>query len=179
MKGDLAAVGRLNQEFPEAWAAAAGAGSGSSAEFAWNNAVVLAVQGDVAGARQRVEKFPAGLRSRLVNEPRNAMVWSQLAQIEAVLGHPTEALAAARQAREALPESLDSIAGRVPRLATAFVLAWSGDKPAACAELKQLLASGGLPNVNWLKNGPWFAPLKGDPFFEALVADPKNNQPLF
>ena len=46
-------------------------------------------------------------------------------------------------------------------------------------ELQQLLATGGQPNVHWLKNGPWFAPLKGYPAFETILADPKNNAPLF
>jgi tetratricopeptide (TPR) repeat protein len=179
MKGDLATVARLDREFPEAWAPNLGSGSGSPADFAWNNAVVMAAQGDIAGARKRVEKYPAELRARLVNEPQNALVLSQLAQIEALLGHKKEALAAAQQARTILPEAVDALSARGPHLALAFVLAWTGDKPAACAELKQLLATGGQPNVNWLKNGPWFAPLKDVLPFKALLADPKNSAPLF
>jgi TolB-like protein/Tfp pilus assembly protein PilF len=179
MKGDLAATARLDKEAAEAWAPGLGSGSGSPADFAWNNAVVMAAQGDIAGARKRVEKYPAELRARLVNEPQNALVLAQLAQIEALLGHKKEALAAAQQARTSLPESLDPLSGRVPHVALAFVLAWTGDKPAACAELKQLLATGGQPNVFWLKNGPWFAPLKDVAAFKALLADPKNNAPLF
>jgi hypothetical protein len=107
------------------------------------------------------------------------LVLSQLAQIEALLGHKKEALAAAQQARTILPEAVDALSARGPHLALAFVLAWTGDKPAACAELKQLLATGGQPNVNWLKNGPWFAPLKDVLPFKALLADPKNSAPLF
>lgn len=179
MKGDLATVLRLNHDFPDAWAPGIAAGGGSPSEYAWNNAVVLAAQGDLAGARRRVEKCPAELRARLLSEPKNIVVLCQLAQIEALLGHPGEALAAARQARELLPETLDPLAGRNPHQALAIALAWSGEKAAACAELKQMLATGGQPNVHWLKNGPWFTPLKGDPAFEALLADPKNNQPLF
>jgi len=179
MKGDLATVQALNRDFPEAWAPGLASGGGSPAEYAMHNAVVLAAAGDTAGARQRLEKFPAELRARLVNEPRNAVVLTLLAQIETLLGHEAEALAAARQAHALMPESLDSLSGRNPHLAVAFALAWTGDKTAACAELRQLLATGGQPNVHWLKNGPWFAPLKGDPTFEALLADPANNAPLF
>ncbi len=178
MKGDLATVARLNRDFPDAWAPNLAAGGGSPAEYAWNNAAVLAALGDLAGARRLLEKFPPELRARLVNEPRNPLVWGQLAHIEALLGNPAEALAAAQRSRELLPETLDPLTGRAPRLAQAFVLAWNGDKPAACAELRQLLATSGQPNVHWLKNGPWFAPLKGDPDFEALLADPGNNAPL-
>ncbi|HEX7631999.1 MAG TPA: TIR domain-containing protein [Lacunisphaera sp.] len=179
MKGDYATALRISRDFPDAWAPAFAAGGGSPAEYAWNNAVVLAATGDLAGARRQVEKYPAELRARLVNEPRNSTVLVHLAYIESLLGHPAEALAAARQAREILPETLDPITGRQPHQALAMVLAWQGDKAAAIAELKQLLATGGQPNVYWLKNGPWFAPLKGDPAFEALLNDPKNNAPLF
>jgi tetratricopeptide (TPR) repeat protein len=179
MKGDLATVTRLDKEFPEAWAPGLGAGGGSPADFAWNNAVVMAAQGDIAGARKRVEKYPAELRTRLANEPQNTLILAQLAQIEALLGHKKEALAAVQQAQKILPESLDPLTGRNPHLALAFVLAWTGDKPAACAELKQLLATGGQPNVYWLKNGPWFAPLKDVLAFKALLADPKHQVPLY
>lgn len=179
MKGDLATVTRLDKEFPDAWAPGLGSGSGSPAEYAWNNAVVMAAQGDLTGARKRVEKFPAELRARLVNESQNAVVLSQLAQIEALLGHKKAALTAAQQAREIMPESLDPLSGRGPHVALALVLAWNGDKDAACAELQQLLATGGQFNVHWLKKGPWFAALKGYPAFEAILADPKNNQTLF
>lgn len=178
MKGDFATVRELNREFPDAWAPGLASGGGSPAEYAWNNATVLAALGDLAGARARVERFPLELRARLVNEPKNAAVWSQLAHIEALLGHQAEALAAAREAMNALPASVDPLAGRVPRIALAFAQAWTGEKSAACEELRQLLAATGLPNVYWLKTGPQFAPLKGDPTFEALVNDPKNNQPL-
>ena len=161
MKGDLATVTRLNLELPEAWAPG------------------LAAQGDVAGARARVEKFPAELRARLINEPQNAGVLSQLAMIEALLGRKAEALAAAQQARTILPEAVDALSARGPRFAEAFVLAWTGDKTAACAALQQMLATGGSYGVQVLRSGPWFAPLKGDPRFEALLSDPKNSAPLF
>jgi tetratricopeptide (TPR) repeat protein len=179
LKGDFATWARLDRDYPEAWAPGLGSGGGSPVENALGNAVVMAAQGDLVGARRRVEKFPAELRARLVNEPQNTVVLSQLAQIEALLGHKAEALAAARQAQEIMPESLDALSGRGPHIALAFVLAWNGDKDAACAELKQLLVTGGQPNVFLLKNSPTFFPLQGHPGFEAILNDPKNNQPLF
>ena len=78
-----------------------------------------------------------------------------------------------------MPESLDALAARGPRFSLAFVQAWTGDQAAACTELKQLLAMTGVYNVYALKNGPTLFPLTGYPAFEALLADPKNNQPLF
>ncbi len=178
LKGDLATAARLDREYPDA----SGGGIASAAlpvESAVLGATVLAAQGDVAGARVRVEKFPAELRGRLVREPQNVALWNWLAQTEAMLGHRNEALAAARRAREVMPESVDALAARGPRFALAFVQAWTGDQAAACAELKQLLAMTGVFNVYALKHSPTLFPLKGYPAFEALLADPKNNQPLY
>jgi hypothetical protein len=48
------------------------------------------------------------------------------------------------------------------------------------AEYARLLRvpSSGL-NVHEMKSSPFYAPLRGDPRFEALLNDPKNNEPLF
>ena len=45
--------------------------------------------------------------------------------------------------------------------------------------MRRLLAEPSVGNIHEFKNGLWFAPLKGYPAFEAIVNDPKNNQPLF
>jgi len=177
MKGDLVAAARLDREFPDTSAGGV-ANAALPVDSALLGATILGAQGDLTGARARVEKFPPELRGRLVQEPKNVALWNQLAQVEAILGHRDEALAAARRAQEVMPESLDALAARGPRFALAFVQAWTGDKATACAELQQLLATTGLFNVHALKNGPTFVPLKGDPRFEAIVNDPKNNAPL-
>ncbi len=178
IKGDLATAVRLDHEFPDVSAGNLAAAA-LPVESAVLGATILAAQGDLAGTRARVEKYPAELRGRLVQEPQNVVLWNFLAQTEALLGHRDEALAAAHRAREIMPESMDALAARGPRFALAFVQAWTGDKAAACTELQQLLAMTGVFNIHALKNSPTFAPLKGDPRFNALVNDPKNNAPLF
>src|SRR5258708_36988169 len=102
----------------------------------------MGAQGDLAGARKRVEKFPAELRARLANEPQNTTVLGQLAQIEALLGHKKEALVAAQQGRTIMPESLDPLSGRGPDLTRALGRAWNGDKAAAVGELKPVPPTG-------------------------------------
>ncbi|MBI4622231.1 MAG: tetratricopeptide repeat protein [Verrucomicrobia bacterium] len=144
------------------------------------SAVRHAASGDMATARAMLDKLPAALRTQLEKEPDNAAAWRNLARIEAVLGHQEEALRCARKAVELLPESRDAMGGPSQSAGLAFVLAWTGDKDGAIKEYARLLRIpySGL-NIYEMKHAPWCAPLRGDPRFEALLNDPKNNAPLF
>jgi hypothetical protein len=87
-----------------------------------------------------------------------------------------------------MPESLDALRGPTRSLSLAFVYSWTGDKDRSIAEYARLLRipvsvsyavnENGL-NVHEMKRCPAYAPLRGDPRFEALLNDPKNNAPLF
>lgn len=44
---------------------------------------------------------------------------------------------------------------------------------------RQLRVPGSELNIHEMKRAPQFAPLRGDPRFEALLTDPKINAPLF
>ncbi len=174
-KGDLVTTAQLEREFPGEWGDLLAFG-----RFApWRGAVIAVATGDIAGARALVEKVPADLRSRLVNEPENSTIWINLALIESMLGHKDEALAAAHRSLELVPESRDTLSGTGSRSGLVVALAWTGEKEAACAELSRLLAEPSNANVYELKKNPWLLPLKGDSRFEAIVNDPKNNAPLF
>ena len=146
---------------------------------AMNAALTLAAQGDRPGARARLENFSAELRSGLEVEPTDDLLWSGLARIEMLLDHAEEAMRYGRKAVELLPESLDALAGTRNSVSLASVYAWTGDKDRAIAEVARLLRTPRGLNVHELKFGPEFFPLRGDPRFEALLNDPKNNAPLF
>lgn len=61
----------------------------------------------------------------------------------------------------------------------AQVCAVVGEKDRAIAELTELLRIPSQVNIHELKVMPVYFNLRGDPRFEALVNDPKNNAPLF
>ena len=96
-----------------------------------------------------------------------------------MLGHRDEALRCARQAVELVPESLDAGDGLASSRSLAFVYAWTGDKDRALAEYARLLRVPSGLNVHEMRRSPEYFPLRGDPRFEALLNDPKNNAPLF
>lgn len=175
--GDLAEYRRLDRLVPYAKEYNFGR---EDAEQALAAATVYAAGGDWTAARNRLENYPKEYRSRLEREPANAYLWSHLGMMEAMLGHKEDALRFARKAVELLPESRDAFRGPELAESLAFVYAWTGDKDRAIAELARLLRVPGFGlNVHYLRRSAWFTPLRGDPRFEALLDDPKNNAPLF
>ncbi len=58
-----------------------------------------------------------------------------------------------------------------------LALAWLGEKDRAIAEFGRLL---NVPFRTNIYNGrAAFLPLRGDPRFQRLVSDPKNNEPTY
>ena len=151
-------------------------------------ALCLAASGNLTTARERIAGLAPPLRDRLKAEPENADVWGQLGCIEALLGNTSEALRCARKSVDLIPETSDAWVGPGRRAELAFVYAWTGDKGRAIAEYARLLRTPGAdigrapflrPNIHVMKRHPAFFPLQGDPRFQALLDDPKNNAPLF
>ena len=133
---------------------------------------------DLPTARARAVKLVPEFKARLEQQPASEWLWSGLAQFHALLGDKEEALRCARKAVELLPESADSWDGPGNSMALGQVLAWTGDKDAALAELDRLLRAVYGANVHTARIDPGWLPLRGDPRFEALLNDPKNNAPL-
>jgi TolB-like protein/Tfp pilus assembly protein PilF len=134
-------------------------------------AQALIVLGQRERARPLLEKNRDQLAAALVSDPGNYRKWADLALIQAMLGNKPDA---------ALAE------GKARRLASwmsfAMFLAWSGDKAAALDELARTVPGSGNyheANVHVLRHQIGLWPLQGDPRFEAILNDPRNNAPLF
>jgi serine/threonine-protein kinase len=54
-----------------------------------------------------------------------------------------------------------------------------GEKDEAIAEYSRLLHVPYGANVNLSRVDPGWLPIRDDPRFKALLADPKNNEPLY
>ncbi len=139
-----------------------------------------AAKGDLAAAQKIVSEIAPTYRRRVVEEPGNTDVIWTLGLIEGLLGNKTEALRLARQAVDLVPATLDAVSYPASLNRLVIIYAWAGEKDRAIEEVTKLLR---LPfataSVEMMKRDPFWFPLRGDPRFEALLNDPKNNAPLF
>ena len=139
----------------------------------------LWANGDTAGLASRLAEELAKTRAQVEREPSNVIAVSLLSVFEALLDHREEALRLARKAIDLMPESRDSLDGPIYRFNLATVYAVTGDNDRAIEELRYTLRVPSGFSVALIRVLPVFKKLRGDPRFEALLNDPKNNAPLF
>ncbi len=137
-------------------------------------AMAYKVKGLPGKARPLLEQAQARLAADLNDRPESRDGWTNLALARALLGDRSGALQA-RQMKLQQPDT-GNLFGQ-PNGDEALY-AWLGDKEEALAELGRKLATGEA-NVHVSRRSLFLQPLQGDPRFEALLADPKNNAPLF
>ena len=187
MHGDLPHYLQLDRVFPYHPDFLTVEGNPERAAMAAISAFAFLGRGDPAGARTRLGDLPEQIRAKAAEQPDTVQLWTALAVMEAILGRREAALDAARRSLD-LSTAQDGI-GR-PRavwaLNAAIAAAWAGDKDRAFGELARLIQcplndffTQGPPTVHGLRESPLFQPLKNDPRWEALLADPRNNAPLF
>jgi len=148
-------------------------------EQAYGAALSYYALGDKAGAQVRLGDYPAELRARLVQEPKSVRLWAFLAGMEVILGNKAEALRCAERSVELMPESLDALDGVSYAAFRANTYDMTGEKEKALAEFARLLRTPATAFVNVHEWKRGYSTLHGDPRFETLLNDPKNNQPLF
>lgn len=180
LRGDLPEAIRLDRESPY-W---------DGADVQWSQdvaaAVTLADSGDLVAARARAASALAVMEAERPRQPANSWLFAWMGLAQALLGQKDAAIANARHAMEILPESRDAVYGVENAAILASVYAWVGEKDLALAEFARLLKIPRGTNVFAAKRGSGtasvpvsFKPLWDDPRFQALLADPANNQPLF
>ncbi|HVU16008.1 MAG TPA: TIR domain-containing protein [Candidatus Didemnitutus sp.] len=140
-------------------------------------ALAFFLNGDKETARRRAQESADACVAELKTN-QSAGIWSTLGAAYTILGRTDEARSASRKAMEFVPESVDVVLGTQFSANYAGALAWTGDKDGALAELARLLHTPFGLNIYSARNDPLWYPLHGDPRFEALVHDEKNNAPL-
>jgi serine/threonine-protein kinase len=135
--------------------------------------------GDIEGCRARLRKLLPDIREKAAEQPRSTTVWAYLGGVEAVLGNRDQALGAAQKLAELVPEETDAVLGPDLSRSRAAILAWSGEKDEAISELSRLMHVPYGGYINLVRVDPDWLPVRDDPRFKALVADPKANEPLF
>jgi len=142
-----------------------------------NAAEAFAESGDMAAARVRAAESLAGMKDALVVQPNNAQLWADMSLANALLGEREAALICTQKSAELLPEARDALIGPINSCRRVHALAWIGEKDKALAEIERLLHVPYGLNIYSAKAS--FRPLRSETRFGELVADAKNNEPLY
>jgi hypothetical protein len=164
--------------------------AGTSVNRTIISGMVFAASGDQEGTRTCMATAIAARQKERASLVGPALV--ELAVMQGIGGDRAGALATAAEIERFLSD-MGASGALLTRVRLASVHAWTGDKDRALRELTRLLHVPGQHlrrddggddywsriNVHELRSCLEFSPLQGDPRFEALLNDPKNNEPLF
>jgi TolB-like protein len=166
IRGDADEVIRLWQEAGANWRVYNG-------DESLSIAVAFVVKGQPERARPILEKERERLVAQLAVQPSDGFGWYSLAMTHALLGEKQAAL-------DVRQKMLNATSEKSRQFDEGAFYAWVGEKDQALAELARGLSTGETPvNVHRMRHSLFDQPLQGDPRFEALLNDPKNNAPLF
>jgi tetratricopeptide (TPR) repeat protein len=110
------------------------------------------------------------LNQKVKASPTNAIVLSNLAVVEALLGNKDDAVAEGERAVELLPVSKDAVDGPLVAMNLAVVYAWTDHPDLAFQQLDNLSKIPYGLFYNHLKLEPYFDPLRKDPRYDKLLA---------
>ena len=131
-----------------------------------------ALRGNAALARVYADSARLAYEARLVDVPQDAPTHTYLGLALAYSGRPAEAIREGERGVALMPISM------YPSLRADLqhVLAWIyivvGEPEKALDRLEPLLRLPYYHSAGWLRINPSFAPLRGNPRFERLVAKP-------
>ena len=134
-------------------------------------ATVHILAGDVAGARDEMEKARRLVEARLQERPSDLDSMIQLSWIYLGLDRKSDALKLAERATNFLPPEKDALVGTFTLYNVAAIKARTGDAIGAIEILRRLLAmpAGHEVTAVSLKTNPVWAPIRNDPGFQQLL----------
>ena len=136
----------------------------------WYVAMIAREKGDSAKAAAAFRECREILAQRLIVKPEHARTIAVLAQVDANLGNKDLAIQEAQHAIDLMPVSKDIYDGALVLEGLAQVYVWTGDRDRAIELVQKLVSMPGYTNYARLKLHPLWAPLRGDPRFEEIVA---------
>ncbi|HEU5042314.1 MAG TPA: tetratricopeptide repeat protein, partial [Gemmatimonadales bacterium] len=129
-----------------------------------------ALRGDPEKVRAYADSARISLQEQLRATPRDAQIHVLLGTALAYLGRRDEAVSEGRQAIALLPVSKDAHTGAYVQHQLARIYLLVGEPERALDQLEPLLTIPYYLSPGWLRIDPTFAPLRGNPRFERLVA---------
>ena len=136
----------------------------------WYAGMIAREKGDAAKMTSAFRECRDILAQRLAVKPEHARTLAVLAQVDANLGQKDQAISEAQHAIDLMPASKDIYDGALVLEGLAQVYTWTGDRDRAIETLQKLQTMPGYTNYGRLKLHPLWAPLRGDPRFQKIVA---------
>jgi len=136
----------------------------------WYEAMIAREKGDSVRAASAFRECREILAQRLIVKPEHARTIAVLAQVDAGLGDKELAVREAQHAIDLVPISKDIYDGALVLEGLAEVYTWTGERDRAIELVQKLLTMPGYTNYGRLTFHPLWAPLRGDPRFDKIVA---------
>ena len=128
------------------------------------------LRGDAARSRAYYDSVAVTARAELKDKPDEALTHGALGLAEAYRGHRDQAIQEGRRAVELLPLSKDALDGTFAIRELAEIYMAVGEANAAIDQLQDMIAVPSYASAAGIKADPTWAPLRGNPRFERLVA---------
>ena len=145
---------------------------GDRAPWAECLAETYALRGDLQRARMYADSARVAFGIVVASTPEDAQSHAELGIALAILGRKAEALAEVQRAVTAVPMSVDGYSGPYYQHLLVRVYLMNGEPEKALDALEPLLKVPYYLSPGWLRIDPAFAPLRGNPRFERLIAAP-------